>query len=156
MFYKFINLLFKIFVYYWYKNKYKLPKDFRFNGSFIRIHGDGELVAGEGCYISYNSYINLLDGTKLILGDKVSVGHNVKIYTSSFVAKNLVLFGNKENFGTYIEIGNNVLIGANCFICPNVKIGNNVIIGANSVVTSDVPDSTIAAGNPAKVIKNFS
>lgn len=155
MFYNLINFTFKVFVYYWYTKKYRLPKDFRFNGSFIRIYGDGQIVSGSGCYISFNSYINLQSGTQLILGNNVSIGHNVKIYTSSFIAKKLVLEGVKENYGSEVKIGNNVLIGANCFICPEIKIGNNVVIGANSVVTRDVPSDSVVAGNPAKVIKKL-
>lgn len=155
MFYLLINFIFKFCVYFWYSKKYKLPKDFRFNGSFIRIYGDGKILSGCGCYISFNSYINIQKGTQLILGDNVSIGHNVKVYTSSFIAKKLVLDGVKENYGSEIKIGSNVLIGANCFICPDVTIGNNVVIGANSVVNKDVPSDSIVAGNPAKIIKKY-
>ncbi|MFP7478914.1 acyltransferase [Terribacillus saccharophilus] len=49
-----------------------------------------------------------------------------------------------------VEIGNNVFIGANSTILPNVNIGNNVVIGAGSVVSRDVPENTVVAGNPAK------
>lgn len=50
-------------------------------------------------------------------------------------------------------IGDNVFIGIHSLILPGVKIGNSVIIGAGSVVTKDIPDNCIAAGNPARVIK---
>ena len=50
-------------------------------------------------------------------------------------------------------IGNNVTLGASVTIIGNVKIGNNVIIGAGSVVVHDVPNNTIVAGNPARVIR---
>lgn len=50
-------------------------------------------------------------------------------------------------------IGKNCFIGVNSIILPGVKIGNNVVIGAGSVVTKDIPDFCIAAGNPARVIK---
>lgn len=54
-----------------------------------------------------------------------------------------------------IEVMDNVFIGANSTILPNVRIGSNVIIGAGSVVTHDVPDNSVVAGVPAKVIKTF-
>ncbi|MGG7200402.1 acyltransferase [Clostridium butyricum] len=54
-----------------------------------------------------------------------------------------------------VNIGNNVFIGANSTILPNVSIGDNSIIGANSLVSKDVPENTIVAGNPAKIIDNL-
>lgn len=53
-----------------------------------------------------------------------------------------------------IEIGNDVYIGIKCIILPNVKIGNRCIIGAGSVVTKDVEDNSVWAGNPARFICN--
>lgn len=52
-------------------------------------------------------------------------------------------------------LGDNVSLGANVVIIGSVKIGNNVIIGAGSVVVKDIPDNSVAAGNPAKVIKTL-
>ena len=54
-----------------------------------------------------------------------------------------------------IEIMDNVFIGCNSIILGGVKIGNNVVIAAGSVVTKDVPDNSVVAGNPAKVIETF-
>ena len=54
--------------------------------------------------------------------------------------------------GRPITIGNNVFIGWNSIIIGSVDIGSNVIIGAHSVVTKDVPDNVVVAGNPARVI----
>ena len=51
-----------------------------------------------------------------------------------------------------VKIGNNVFIGMQATILKGVTIGNNVIIGANSLVNKNVPDNTVVAGNPAKVI----
>ena len=50
-------------------------------------------------------------------------------------------------------IGNNSIIGINSVVLPGIRIGNHVVIGAGSIVTKDIPDNCIAAGNPAKVIK---
>ena len=52
-----------------------------------------------------------------------------------------------------ITIGNNVWIGDKVAVLSGVHIGDGVIVAANSVVTHDVPDYTIIAGNPAKVIR---
>ena len=59
-----------------------------------------------------------------------------------------------DKFGV-IKIGNNVHIGTNSFIMPGVTVGNNVIIGCCSVVTHDVPDNSVVAGVPARVIETI-
>ncbi len=53
------------------------------------------------------------------------------------------------------SIGDDVSLGANVVIIGGVKIGNNVTIGAGSVVVKDIPDNSVAVGNPAKVIKTI-
>ena len=50
-----------------------------------------------------------------------------------------------------VTIGNQVFVGAGSIILPGVHIGNRVIIGAGSIVTKDIPDNSVAVGNPAKV-----
>jgi len=53
-----------------------------------------------------------------------------------------------------LEIGNDVWIGRNAIITPSVRrIGNGAVIGAGAVVTHDIPDFAVAAGNPARIIK---
>ncbi|EER9293197.1 N-acetyltransferase, partial [Escherichia coli] len=52
-----------------------------------------------------------------------------------------------------IHIKKNASIGANATILPGIIIGENSIIGAGSVVTKDIPDNVIVAGNPAKIIR---
>ena len=53
-----------------------------------------------------------------------------------------------------ITVGNNVYIGEDSLILPGVHIGNNVVIGARSGVTKDIPDNSVAAGAPCRVIKS--
>lgn len=55
-----------------------------------------------------------------------------------------------------VWIGSHVFIGADAVIMPNVKIGNCCIIGAGAVVTKDIPDNSVAVGNPAHVIGSYS
>ena len=54
-----------------------------------------------------------------------------------------------------VVIGKNVWIGANSVILPGVKIGDNSVIGAGSTVIEDVPAYSLVAGNPAKIIKQY-
>ncbi|MBL4910776.1 MAG: hypothetical protein JKX78_12290 [Alteromonadaceae bacterium] len=63
--------------------------------------------------------------------------------------------GSRCSYRDPIHIGDNVFIGWGCIVLPGVCIGNNVVIGAGSVVTKNIPDNSVAVGNPAKVIKNI-
>lgn len=54
-----------------------------------------------------------------------------------------------------VQIGDNVFIGINSIILPNVTIGNNVIVGAGTVVAKDIPDNTVAVGNPMQFVGNY-
>ena len=54
-----------------------------------------------------------------------------------------------------VSIGNNCWIGGSVTILPGVSIGNNCTIGAGSVVVHDIPDNSIAVGNPARVVKKI-
>ena len=58
-------------------------------------------------------------------------------------------------YGIPVTVGDNVWIGGNTVILPGVTVGSNVVIGAGSVVSKDIPDNTIAAGNPCKVIREI-
>ena len=58
-------------------------------------------------------------------------------------------------YGIPVSIGDNCWLGGNTIVCPGVKIGNNVVIGAGSVVTKDISDWSIAAGNPCRVIRTI-
>jgi acetyltransferase-like isoleucine patch superfamily enzyme len=55
-----------------------------------------------------------------------------------------------------VEIGDGAFLGYGAVILPNVRVGKRAVIGANSVVTHDVPDFSVAAGQPAKVIRVYS
>ena len=54
-----------------------------------------------------------------------------------------------------MSIGDDVWAGGNVVINPGVTIGSNVVIGSGSIVVKDIPDGVIAAGNPARVIREI-
>ena len=56
---------------------------------------------------------------------------------------------------SHVHIGAGTMLGANCTILPNVSIGRGCILGAGSVLRQDLPDFTMAAGNPARIIAVF-
>ena len=60
-----------------------------------------------------------------------------------------------RNSGERPIIGDNVTLGANVVMIGKVHIGNNVTVGAGSVVVKDIPDNSVAVGNPAHVIKTI-
>lgn len=82
------------------------------------------------------------------IGDNVTMAPRVHILCHDASTKN---FLNYTKIGR-VTIGDNVFIGAESVVLPGVTIGSNVIVGANSTVTHDVPDGTVVAGSPAKVI----
>ena len=82
------------------------------------------------------------------IGDNVTMAPRVHILCHDASTKT---FLNYTKIGR-VTIGNNVFIGAETVVLPGVTIGNNVIIGANSTVTHDVPDNSVVAGSPARVL----
>jgi len=91
----------------------------------------------------------------------ITIGNNVNIVSGcNFITHDGGVLILRDKFPKLeitkpIKIGNNVYIGINCTILPGVIIGNNVIIGSGSIVTKNIPDNSVAAGVPAKVIKTL-
>jgi Serine acetyltransferase len=93
----------------------------------------------------------IIDGSHcwlISIGNNVTLAPRVHILAHDASTK---MYLNYSKIGL-VKIGNNVFIGAGTIILPNVKIGDNVIIGAGSVVCNDIPENSVAVGNPAKVI----
>ena len=83
----------------------------------------------------------------------VEIGDDVTITNSTILAHDAStkLYFGKSKIGR-VKIGNRVFIGYNSLILCNVTIGNDVIVAAGSIVTRNIPDNSIVAGNPARVI----
>lgn len=112
-----------------------------------------------GCHISVgdNFYANfgcvILDVNKVTIGNNVMLAPSVHIFTATHPTDATVRNSGLE-LGQPITIGDNVWIGGATVINPGVTIGNNCVIGSGSVVTHDIPDNSIAVGNPCRVIKS--
>ncbi len=92
------------------------------------------------------------------IGNNVVVASGVTFITHDIchlVLNNMCKSEKYKYYARPIEVGDNVYIGANVTILPNVHIGNNVIIGAGSIVTKDIEDNLVVAGNPIRKIKTF-
>lgn len=110
------------------------------------------IEVGKNFFANYNCTI--LDVAKVTIGDNCQLAPNVAIYTAGHPVHPDTRNSGYE-YGINVTIGDNVWIGGNSVICPGVRIGSNTVIGAGSVVTKDIPDWVIAAGNPCRVIREI-
>lgn len=110
------------------------------------------IEVGKNFFANYNCTI--IDVAKVTIGDNCQMAPNVAIYTAGHplhpVSRNSLY-----EYGISVTIGDNVWIGGNTVILSGVHIGSNTVIGAGSVVTKDIPDWVVAAGNPCRVIKKI-
>jgi acetyltransferase-like isoleucine patch superfamily enzyme len=120
--------------------------DNTFVGPFVEIQKDVEI--GKNCKIQSHTFICSL----VKIGDSCFISHGAMFINDLFQVGGPA--GGKEELWKKTVIGNNVSIGTNATILP-VKITDNVVIGAGSVVTKDITQSGIYAGNPAKKIRNL-
>lgn len=113
---------------------------------------------GENIHIGDRSFINfnvsIIDLGKVIIGDRVLIGPGVGIFTAVHPTDPEIRSTGIEK-GLDVKIEDGAWIGGNATILPGVTIGKGAIIGAGSVVTKDIEDMSIAAGNPAKIIRKI-
>lgn len=105
---------------------------------------------GENFFANHNLVI--LDPAKVTFGDNVFIAPNCGFYTAGHP-----IDAERRNQGLEyaypITVGDNVWIGGGVHVMPGITIGNNVVIGGGSVVVKDIPDNSVAVGNPCKVIR---
>ena len=145
----------------------------------IRV-GENTVVAGEllvfshGGDISIGAWCYIGEGTRIWssglvrIGDRVLISHNVNIFDSlthplnarqrHIQFKAIVQSGHPcsiELGERPVTVGDDVWIGVNACVLRGVTIGEGAVVGAGAVVTHDIPPFTIAAGNPARVIREL-
>lgn len=103
---------------------------------------------GEGVFV--NGGATMLDGGGIEIGARTKVGPDCKLYTPQHPIDYRERRRPVER-GLRITIGEDCWLGGNVTVCPGVRIGDRCIIGAGSVVVHDIPDDSLAAGNPAVV-----
>lgn len=109
----------------------------------------------DGCYIGYN--FSLLAKEKVHIEEKVLIASNVLITSENhgMDPECEMHYMDQRLEGKEVRIGAGTWIGEKVCILPGVNIGQRCIIGAGSIVTRNIPDYCIAAGNPARVVKTY-
>ena len=124
------------------------PDDVQINQPFRCDYG-WNIHVGRAFFANFG--LTILDEAPVRIGDNCFIGPNVDIYTACHPldpeSRNRM-----REWAEPVTIGNSVWIGGKTTILPGVRIGNNVTIGAGSVVTRDIPDNCVAAGNPARIM----
>ena len=109
------------------------------------------LVVGKGFIKMGGVIIDPSHCWHISIGDNVTLAPNVHVLAHDASTK--VFLDHTRVANT--KIGNNVFVGAGSIVLPGVTIGNNVVVGAGSVVVKDIPDDSVAIGNPAHVVKSL-
>lgn len=113
------------------------------------VYGD-HIHIGSGVFTNFNLVI--LDDLDVYIGDDVKIGPNVTITTTGHPV-HPELRKNGAQFSFPVAIKDNVWIGSNAVILPGITVGKNSVIGAGSIVTKDIPENVVAAGNPCRILR---
>lgn len=144
----------------------KIGKGFT-TGKYCRIEAYNDSKSRDYMIILGNG-VQLNDNVHLVASEYLEIGNNVLIASKVFISDtshgnyNLMNQSNpdtppssRNNHTKPVFIGDNVWIGENSIILPGVRIESGAIVGAGSVVTKNVPENCIVAGNPARTIKTY-
>lgn len=134
-------------------------KDYNIIGGDTRTNlvtvGKGKIWIGSGTGISNST---LIAQTEIVIGENVKIGGSVKIYDTDFHSlkySNRMSESDPDIKTARVVIKNGAFIGAHSIILKGVTIGEHSVIGAGSVVTRDIPNGEIWAGNPAAMIRKI-
>jgi acetyltransferase-like isoleucine patch superfamily enzyme len=124
-------------------------------GCWLTLGPNARITIGEGCFLNRE--------TMLAAHESIEIGDHVMFANHCFVGDADHRFDDPEKPITWqgfkprgpVRIGSNVWFGVGCVVTGGVTIGDRCVIGSNSVVTKDLPPGVIAAGAPAKVLKEI-
>lgn len=124
---------------------------------------DGNQTMFWGNNVQINDYVHICSMNKVKIGNNVLMASHIFISDNSHgsykgdecdTSPDIVPMKRKYHISS-VEIGDNVWIGEHVVVMPGVRIGKGSVIGANSVVSRDIPDYTVAVGQPAIPIKKY-
>lgn len=133
----------------------KYSKEFLSSYSYFEARSKYAKILIGNNVVFNNSCSIICDRSEISIGDDCLFGPNCDIFDSDFHDLSPSKRKSTEYNVKKVRIGKNVFLGANVKVLKGVEIGDNSVVGANSVVTCSLPSNSIAAGNPAKVIKKF-
>jgi acetyltransferase-like isoleucine patch superfamily enzyme len=126
-------------------------------GSFL---GRGTILSCKNGDIALGDFANIGFHSEIFSGSSVRVGHHALFAAYTYVVGGGHEFGQpgtpvieQPRTSLGIEIGDNVWLGAGAKVLDGVRIGSGCVVGAGAVVTSDLPEETVAAGIPARVLR---
>lgn len=132
----------------------------------LRSYENGKITIGNNCFISFSTYIGAMDSVSI--GDDVIISTNVRIFdnnnhpTSPEMRRKMSHSDFYGDLWTWkyaehkpVKICDNVWIGEYSTVLKGVTIGKGSIVASHSVVTKDVPEYSVVAGNPARVVKKL-
>jgi acetyltransferase-like isoleucine patch superfamily enzyme len=134
-------------------NRLVIKDGVKIRDSHIEINGDNCLIEiGENTLVGINSYLSAKEkNTKLIIGKECALSRDIKLMTSDGHA--ILHSGKRINPAENIHIMDHVWLAIGVTVLKGVTIGEGSIVGIHSVLTKSIKDNVIAAGNPAKVVK---
>jgi acetyltransferase-like isoleucine patch superfamily enzyme len=124
-------------------------------GCWLTLGPEARITIGEGCFLNRE--------TMLAAVESIEIGDHVMFGNHSFVGDADHRYDDPEMPITWqgftprgpVRIGSNCWFGVNCAVTGGVEIGDRTVIGSNSVVTKSLPGGVIAAGAPARVIREI-
>lgn len=115
----------------------------------IEVRPGAELRIGTGCFLNYG--VDIVAGSRVTIGDSVLVGPLVSIVDDDMHQ----IEPARPRRVAPISIGDDVWLGRGVIVLPGATIGDHSVIAAGSVVRGDIPARVVAAGSPAKVIREL-